>query len=177
MKKIISKIGVFCVICSCIFSMTAFAAGGKPKITHTPPIDTILLPPDQSYSIDTTQALLRGSFLSTCILNISNAGGGEIGILADTMCHVDVDGIYVTIYLDRYNDKSGKWENQKVYSYDFLPEETNDGKLHDVLISFHETDQLAGHYYRLWAYHEVEKDGKWEMMRTATDGVLITSTP
>lgn len=177
MKKITIRIVGMILLCSCIFTMTAFAATGRPNITHVPPTDTKLLPPNQSYSKDTTLALARGSLLSTCILNIYNAGGGEIGILADTMCHVDVDGIYVTIYLDQYNENTDKWSNKKVYMYEFTPDDTDDGKLHAELINFHETSQPAGHYYRAWAYHEVEKDGKWEMMRTATDGVLITSTP
>ena len=177
MKKNIHKIIILCLVLSFIFPSTTFASSRRPNIVHVPPTDTELLPPEKTYSKDTTQALQRGALLSTCILNISNAGGGEIGILADTMCHVDVDGIYVTIYLDRYNEKTDKWENQKVYSYDFLPEETPAGKLHAVLLSFHETDQPAGYYYRLWAYHEVEKDGRWEIMKTGTDGVMITKTP
>lgn len=177
MKKIVSSICSLCLIFSCIFTMPSFATEGRPNITHVPPTDTKLLSPSQTYSQDTTQALLRGSLLASCILNISNAGGGEIGVLADTMCHVDVDSMYVTIYLDQYNQETGKWSNKKVYMYEFTPDDAKDGKLHAMLINFHEIDQEPGHYYRLWAYHEVEKDGKWEMMRTGTDGVLITSTP
>ena len=93
------------------------------------------------------------------------------------MCHVDVDSIYVTMYLDQYNEETGKWKNKRVYVYEFTPEDAKDGKLHAMLINFRETDQEPGYYYRLWAYHEAEKDGVWETMRTATDGVLITSTP
>lgn len=177
MKKIIAKIISIGLLFSCIFTITVLAATERPNITHIPPTDTILLPPTKSYSKDTTQALERGSLLSTCILNIYNAGGGEIGILADTMCHVDVDAIYVTIYLDQYNEDTGKWSNKKVYMYEFTPDDTDDGKLHAEIINFHETSQPSGYYYRAWAYHEVEKNGSWETMRTATDGVLITSTP
>lgn len=177
MKKIISRIIVCCLLFSCLSATIVLAASGRPNITHVPPTDTKILPPSQTYSKDTKQALQRGSLLSTCILNISNAGGGAIGILADTMCHVDVDAIYVTIYLDQYNQDTGKWLNKEVYSLEFKPEDTEDGKLHAVLISFNETNQPADKYYRLWAYHEVEKDGKWETMRTGTDGILITSTP
>lgn len=177
MKKIITRIISLCLVLSFVFTMPAFASNGRPTFTHVPPTNTKLLPPDQSYSKDTEQMLQRGVLLSTCVLNLYNAGGGEIGILADTMCHVDVDAIYVTIYLDQYNDETGKWVNKKVYDYEFTPEDTDDGKLHARLINFHETSQPAGKYYRLWAYHEVEKDGKWETMKTSTDGLLITSTP
>lgn len=177
MKKLIIRLVSFCLIFSCIFTMSAFAVVSGSGGAHIPPTDTKLLPPNQTYSKDTTQALQRGSFLASSILNIYNAGGGEIGILADTMCHVDVDAIYVTIYLDQYNEETGKWTNKKVYDYEFTPEDTEDGKLHAKLINFHETSQPSGYYYRLWAYHEVEKDGKWETMRTATDGIMITSTP
>lgn len=177
MKKIMLRIMSLCLILSCIFSMTTFAADRKPNIAHIPPTDTVLLPPSRSYSKDTQQALQRGALLSGCILSITNPGGGEIGILADTMCHVDVDAIYVTIYLDQYDEQTGEWNNKKVYDFEFTPEDTEDGKLHARLINFHETDQPAGYYYRLWAYHEVEKDGRWEIMKTGTDGVMITKTP
>lgn len=177
MKKKIIRFISLCLIFSCFFTMTSFATDNRPNITHIPPTDTKLLSPNQAYSKDTTQALQRGALLASCILNIYNAGGGEIGILADTMCHVDVDAIYVTIYLDQYNEETGKWTNKKVYDYEFTPEDTEDGKLHARLINFHETSQPAGYYYRLWAYHEVVKDGKWETMKSNTDGILITSTP
>ena len=176
MKKVITKLVILCLLISTVFTTTAFAAG-RPSIIYEPPTDSKLLPPNQSYSQDTTQALKRGSLLSTCILKISNIGKGEIGILADTMCHVDVDAIYVTIYLDQYDEANDEWLNKKVYQYEFTPDDTDDGKLHAKLINFHEKSQPAGYYYRAWAYHEVEKDGRWEIMKTGTDGVLITSTP
>ena len=177
MNKIISKVISACLVISCLFTMTSYAATGKNGNLHVPPTNTKLLTNGQTYSEDTTQALQRGSILAASVLNISNAGGGEIGILADTMCHVDVDAIYVTIYLDCYNEETDKWSNKRVYQFEFTPEDTPDGKLHAMLINFHETEQEPGHYYRLWAYHEVEKNGVWETMRTASDGVLITSTP
>lgn len=177
MKKTILKFISLCLILSCFFSMTAFASVRRPRVIHVPPTDTKLLDQGQTYSKDTTQALQRGALLASCILNIYNAGHGEIGILADTMCHVDVDAIYVTMYLDQYDEETGEWNNKKVYDFEFTPEDTEDGKLHARLINFHETDQPAGYYYRLWAYHEVEKDGRWEIMKTGTDGVMITKTP
>lgn len=177
MKKILLKIVSLSLVLSCIFTTPSFASGRRSGIAYIPPTDTILLPPGQSYSKDTKQALQRGALLSTCILTIYNAGHGEIGILADTMCHVDVDAIYVTIYLDQYDEATDEWNNKKVYDFEFTPEDTEDGKLHARLINFHETSQPAGYYYRLWAYHEVEKNGRWETMRSGTDGVLITKTP
>lgn len=178
MKKLIAKIISFSLIISCFFTMTSFSAtNGRPDFAHVPPTDTKLLPPDQTHSESKTQSLQRGSLLAACVLNISNAGGGEIGVLADTMCHVDVDGIYVTIYLDQYNEETEKWTNREVYVYEFTPADTEDGKLHAKLIDFNVLNQPAGHYYRLWAYHEAEKNGAWETMKTATDGILITKNP
>lgn len=177
MNKMILKLVSLCLIISYIFTTTSFASTGRSGVIHVPPMDTKLLTEGQTYSKDTTMALQRGSLLAACVVNISNAGGGEIGILADTTCHVDVDAMYVTLYLDRYNQETGKWINKRVYQYEFTPEDTDDGKLHAMLINFHETSQEPGYYYRLWAYHEVEKDGKWETMKTGTDGVMITSTP
>lgn len=177
MKKTFFKIASICLILSSIFTTTSFASIGKSGVVHVPPTDTKLLIDGQTYSRDTTQALQKGSLLAACVINISNAGGGEIGILADTMCHVDVDAIYVTIYLDQYNEANDEWINKKVYQYEFTSDDTADGKLHAKLINFHETGQPSGYYYRAWAYHEVEKNGNWESMKTGTDGVLITSTP
>lgn len=177
MRRMFRRIVSLCLAFSCIFTLTSFAASERPNISHVPPVDTKLLPSGQTYSKDNTLALLRGNLLSTCVLIISNAGGGKIGILADTMAHVDVDAMYVTIYLDQYNESTGKWINKKVYDYEFTSEDTDDGKLHAKLIDFNETSQPSGYYYRLWAYHEVEKNGAWETMKTSTDGLLITSTP
>lgn len=178
MKKIMFRIISLCLIMSCLFTMTSFAASnGRPNIVHVPPTDTKLLPSDETYSKDTTQALQRGSLLAASLLTISNAGGGDIAIVADTLCNVDVDGLYVTVYLDRYNEGNGQWENQKIYDFEFTPADTDDGKLHEMLISFRETKQEPGFYYRAWAYHEVVKNGSYEMMKTKTEGVLITQNP
>lgn len=177
MKKITIRLLSLILMISSLLTVTSFAAVPNHRDAHIPPSNTKLLPEDQPYSRITRQTLERGRLLSSCFMSISNVGYGKIGILSDTRAHVDVDAMYVTIYLDRYDEESGKWLNQKVYSYEFTPEDTTDGKLHARLISFEVTDQPSGYYYRLWGYHEVEKGGEWETLRGSTDGVLITNTP
>lgn len=177
MKKAIVKLISLSLVLTFVFAMTPLAAKGRPNIQYIPPADTELLTSGQRYSQNIQRELLKGSLLSVSFLRIANSGGGKIGILADTVCHVNVDSMYVIIYLDRYDESKDKWLNQKVYQYEFHAKDMPNQQLNSKLISFEETDQPSGHYYRLWAYHDVEKGGAWETHRTGTDGVLITSTP
>lgn len=177
MKNRIIRLLNISLIISCMFTMPSFAGNTRPDMIHVPAINSRLLSSDQTYSGDTAQALLRGSLLSKCVLILTNAGRGNIGVVADTMCHKDVDNMYITIYVDRYDDVRDEWVNKKIYEYEYAAKDMVNGKLSAKFISFDITDQPSGYYYRAWAYHEVEKNGVWESMKTGTDGVFITSGP
>lgn len=174
MKSRILKVTVFCFIICNLFSFISFGAVTKHNYSHVAPKNTELLPETQTYSKDTKLVLQRGTIISSCTLIISNVGGGDIGIEAETRCHRDVDWGLITIYLDQWIEEDQRWETKETYEFEFEPE---NGKLHAMSVAFDETNQPSGYYYRLWAYHEADRDGKWEVMRTETNGVMITSDP
>lgn len=175
MKKVI-KIFVMSTVISMLLSMMALAAPRNPN-AHTAPTDTELMPVEQKYSMDTSLILERGMILSSCMVRITNEGYGKIGILAHTLCHTSIDRGYITIYLDKWSEDRQTWANMEKYEFEFLPEDEPTGELHAMSVDFDNTDQEPGYYYRLWSYHEVEKDGEWEGKKVRTDGILITDTP
>lgn len=175
MKKKL-KIYIVSVVLCLLFSMTVLAAPRHSDV-YMPPTDTELLPADQKYSIDTSLVLERGMIMSSCMVRITDAGWGKIGILASTLCHTSIDSGYITIYLDVWSVEDREWVNCEKYEFEFLPEDEPTGELHAMTVDFNEEGQEPGHYYRLWSFHEVEKNGNWESKRAATDGILITDTP
>lgn len=175
MKRVL-RVFAISAIFSILMSMMTLAAPRYSDV-HMAPTDTELMPTDQKYSIDTYLVLERGMILSSCTVRITNAGWGKIGIFAQTLAHTSIDWGYITIYLDRWSEDRQTWANMEKYEFEFLPEDEPTGELHAMAVDFNNTDQEPGYYYRLWSYHEVEKDGEWEGKRVRTDGILITDTP
>lgn len=175
MKKVL-KIIIISTVLSMLLSMMTLAASGHSNVL-TAPIGTELLTEDQKYSTDTLLVLERGMILSSCTIRITNEGYGKIGIFAQTLAHTSIDRGYITIYLDRWSEEEQTWDNMEKYEFEFLPEDEPTGELHAMAVDFDNTDQEPGYYYRLWSYHEVEKEGNWEGKKVRTDGILITDTP
>lgn len=131
----------------------------------------------QSYSSDTQTSATRGNILSSCTLTISNAGGGAIGIYADTRAHVPLDWGFLTVYLDKWSEEKQAWQMQKMYEMEEFASDDPEEWLTTMTMAFEETNYPPGNYYRLRGIHEVEKDGQYAVMNTRTEGIMITSTP
>lgn len=179
MKKNLMKLLCVCVICNCIYSIPTFAATQRGEGLSSVDEVSSLLPESQTTSGSIPKSSSRGVAMALCILNISNAGGGKIGVAAHTVLHKDIEWGIITIYLDRWNEADQSWDFLKEYEYEFPT-----GNLGSASIDacFDITDQPSGYYYRLRGVHEIEYKGvnnktEWEGLTTSTNGVFITDTP
>ena len=108
----------------------------------------------------------RGSIIDTALTRISNLGKGDIGILIQTVAHVECDKIKNIAVLQREED--GKWV--EVASKEDFPTEDLSGMSNDFTVK----NQKTGYYYRVVGVHYVESNGKGQSFMTKTEGIKIT---
>ena len=116
----------------------------------------------------------RGSIISTGLLRISNEGGGEIGVLMQTLAHVDIDETLFFVSLDRWIESEKRWANVANYDFAYKQEDYPDENLSVKSISFNIVGQPKDCYYRLRGDHIVVLGDKRESLSSETDGLLIT---
>lgn len=114
----------------------------------------------------------RGNWIADGILQITNVGNGNIGVLMTTECHIPVDEIMMDVAVDQLIESSQNWNQMEYYSFDFFPE---DGKpLTDATLSFEVTGQEPDKWYRLRGLHMVFYGDESEGYSTRTPGIMIT---
>ena len=114
----------------------------------------------------------RGSVIDTATAIISNEGGGDIGILVETLAHVECEKIKNLAILERL--EGDDWVEIARYEFtaekkDF-PTEDLSGMTNEFTVENQETDC----YYRVRGIHCVWADGKAQVFVTQTEGILIT---
>ena len=114
----------------------------------------------------------RGSIIDTALTRISNLGKGDIGILIQTVAHVECDKIKNIAVLQRQED--GKWVEVSRYIYDAKKEDFPTEDLSGMSNDFTVKNQKTGYYYRVVGVHYVESNGKGQSFMTKTDGIKIT---
>lgn len=114
----------------------------------------------------------RGSIIDTALTRISNLGKGDIGILIQTVAHVECDKIKNIAVLQRQED--GKWVEVSRYIYDAKKEDFPTEDLSGMSNDFTVKNQKTGYYYRVVGVHYVESNGKGQSFMTKTEGIKIT---
>ena len=114
----------------------------------------------------------RGSIIDTALTRISNLGKGDIGILIQTVAHVECDKIKNIAVLQREED--GKWVEVSRYIYDASKEDFPTEDLSGMSNDFTVKNQKTGYYYRVVGVHYVEVNGKGQSFMTKTEGIKIT---
>ena len=104
----------------------------------------------------------RGSIIDTATVEISNLGKGDIGIMVETLAHVECSHIKQIAILERQED-DGTWK-------EVSPTEDLSGMTNSFTVKNQKTD----YYYRVTAIHYVEANGKGQSFFTRTDGIKIT---
>ena len=137
---------------------------------------SVLLPKEASISTD-LDSVARGRYIASSGLSISNEGYGVLGVYVDTLAHVPVKKIKMTVYLDQWDEDSEDWvqidSKSLTYEYEEGGEDLNEAS-QSFLIENLETNK----YYRLRGLHAVWSfDGYLETHATMTDGVLLTDGP
>lgn len=166
-------------ICCFMFFITAYAGennSSKPSLMEAKSEESVLLPETVREST-AIEGAARGNYLSSAMLNISNKGYGEIGILAMTLCHKPVKKIRMNLYLDRWDENKESWVQVDYYNFTYEYKE-GDEDLTDVTESFSVFGLPTGCYYRLRGFHAVFPfEGGSESQGPVTDGILITNGP
>lgn len=116
---------------------------------------------------------LRGAFFSAADLTITNLDG-KIGVVAHAYMNVPVDEVYMTIYLDRLENKNGSnyWVQVDYYEFEFFAKDYPNG-LTLATKDFTVINQPKNNTYRLRGQFAAFLDGAMEGFGPATDGVLI----
>ena len=110
---------------------------------------------------------------TTRLLDENSAEGvGDIGIIIETLAHIECDKIKNIAILQRQED--GKWVEVSRYIYDAKKEDFPTEDLSGMTNEFTVKNQKTGYYYRVVGVHYVESNGKGQSFMTKTEGIKIT---
>ena len=113
-------------------------------------VDGSALTMDESSTGYSTSSVARGEYLMTGDCTISKAGLTRVYAYASTTANHEVDYIGVIVYVDRYNEETGRWGQ-----IDWWMVTDED----DYFIITSKTLTVErGHYYRVHADHFARKD-------------------
>lgn len=116
----------------------------------------------------------RGRLISSSGLQISDEGNGVLGVYAETLCHNGMKEIFMTIYLDIWNETYNDWEMVDCYEYEWFSSAYPDEELAAVSVSFDLTGLSRNREYRLRGYHGAKGfNNSVEMMATETHGIML----
>ena len=131
-----------------------------------------LLPKEVDSDTATEQSVKRGEFFARADLIITDEGDGNIGALAIAYLDHSVDEVYISIYLDRWNEETERWEEIAYYDAEFYEEDYPDGLTNpDVSITF--LDNERDHYYRLRSAFSAVYEYEFEGFSPTTAGIWI----
>lgn len=167
----------FCVSAmAMLFAAPVYAAAGNSQVSSaTQREEMILLPEGTVSSKDTVTGVERSSVISSASSEIIDETGGNIGVIIDTLCHIECDEIRNIAILDRLNEETGQWEEQMRYDFKAVKEDFPNTPLTALTNSFTIENQKTGYYYRIRGIHSVTaSDGTGQVYSTRTDGLLIT---
>lgn len=170
MKRLIRCFSLV-VVLTLLMNFVVFAMPEKAALYLKPvTVTSKLLDPSIGQSIAREYALKKGQFFSLADLEISNKNG-FIGISAHAYMSVPIDDLYVTIFVDRLNNK-GVWEQVDLYDFEFHSVDYPKGLTSETIV-YTINNQPKDHYYRLRGTFLALKDGANEGFGPITEGILI----
>ena len=131
-----------------------------------------LLPKNVDSDRATEQSVRRGEFFARADLIITDEGDGNIGAFAVAYMDHAVDEVYITIYLDRWNDEEDRWQMVTYYDAEFYAEDYPEG-LTDPTVDITFLNQERDHYYRLRSAFSAVYDNDYEGFSPTTAGIWI----
>ena len=168
MKKIVCLVLSFILAIS--LSITAFAMPYFPGITSSEDIESERLPKSVKSNKVYVSATKRGDFFAASDLN--DLGNGDVGASAHAYMSAPVDEVYITIYLDYWDDATERWRQVAFYDAEFYAADYPDG-LKEAFVNITFKNQDRGYYYRLRGVFAAVKDGQFEGFSPVTAGILI----
>ena len=131
-----------------------------------------LLPKNVDSDRATEQSVRRGEFFARADLIITDEGDGNIGAFAVAYMDHAVDEVYITIYLDRWNEEEERWQMVTYYDAEFYAEDYPEG-LTDPTVDITFLNQERDHYYRLRSAFSAVYDNDYEGFSPTTAGIWI----
>lgn len=171
-KVLVAVIGL-CVF----FSFTGYASTVTWESAPGNHGNSILLSENDIMARDEYRTVARGNFLSAGVSEIINEQNGNMRINIDTYAHHDVDRIFHTVFLDQWDEEDQDWYQVNSWNFAETKEDTEDGKLSDLLTTITVSGYETNRYYRVRGLHAAEYNGEVEACATETHGVLITDGP
>lgn len=164
-KKFISMLVSFFVVCGMIFSSILNVCAEDKELVQVD--GSYLTHEDSSTGTVLSNPLLRGTHLMDGDSTISKAGRGRIYAYGATTANHTVDYVAVIVYVDRYNEETGKWGQ-----IDCWTEEKED----TYYVATSKTITVErGYYYRVHSDHFAgnDDDDLYDEAISYTDGIWI----
>lgn len=169
------KIFIISAILMIFSAISVYASEVQELIQNEQQEEIILLPEEVTNSKDEVLGEARSSIVSSASSEIIDETGGDIGVIIQTLCHVECTQIRNIAILDRLNEETGNWEEQSRYDFIANKEDFPNEPLTSLINEFTIENQETGYYYRIRGIHSVTTtDGKGQVYSTRTSGLLIT---
>ena len=169
MRKLEKIIIVFMVL-MCLFTSSVYA---NPYQVETSVNETsVLLPKEVESDIATEKSTQRGDFFIQADLVITDQGNGNIGAMGKAYMAHAVDEVYISIYLDQWDEEKETWEQVAYYDAEFYAEDYPEG-LTDPTVDITFLDQERDHYYRLRSSFSAVYEYEYEGFSPTTSGIWI----
>lgn len=156
-----------------VFTTTAFAAVPLPLYYTSVDQESNLCDKSVSYSKGTEKSYARrGNFFISADVVIKDAGNGDIDASAYAYLAKPVTDLYVSLYLDRYDEDLERWKQVDYVDFEYTLEEYPDG-IEDPIINVTFKNQKKGYYYRIRGAFTASDGVKVEGFGPTTDGIWI----
>lgn len=175
--KLVKRIVAFSIFFSLLMSLAGYAAELSWEDVQGNHDGSVLLSREEISSTDSYYSVKRGDFMSGGVTEIINGQNGSMTINIDTYAHYDVDRIFHSVFLDKWDADEQDWTQVGSWDFSKSKEETTNGKLSSLTTSFTLTGYETNKYYRVRGLHGVEYNDEIEACATETNGVLITDGP
>lgn len=175
MKNKLKKMVVCVIAMAVMFVLPVNAAESDKLSSNGQQEETILLPAGTVSDKDTVYGIGRSGIISTASSEIIDETGGDIGVIIQTLCHVECEEIRNIAILDRLNEDTNTWTELARYDFTAKKEDYPTDELTSLTNAFTIEDQETGYYYRIRGIHTVSTaDGSGQTYSTRTSGLLIT---
>lgn len=160
------------MVVSTMLVINVYAEPYGADITTSVDEESVLLPKEVKSNSATERSTNRGDFFVQADLVITDQGDGNIGAMAKAYMAHAVDEIYITIYLDRWNEEEERWQMVTYYDAEFYAEDYPEG-LTDPTVDITFLDQERDNYYRLRGVFSAVYEYDYEGFSPTTAGIWI----
>ena len=172
MKKLI-RLAMCCLVAVNVLAVPVFAGVPSPANYTSVEQESDLCDKSVSYDIDIARPVARrGNFFISADVAIKDGGNGNIIATGHAYLAKPVTELYVSFYLDRYDESLKKWKQVDYRDFEFTLEEYPEG-IDDPSITVTFENQKKGYYYRIRGAFTAGDEEKVEGFGPTTDGIWI----